>query len=726
MKIKKIYNLLLAGSFLALFGTACDDFLTQENPNEMTTDVFWDNLSDCDKGLTAVYNAFKNQNIFQMTDESNRADLTWPGVWPKYPQTTNEYYLHTYTNSSNSVGNKWAALYTGIFRANQVIEGLEGIKNNYTEPDDVKKWQLIMGQARFFRGLFHFYLNCSFNKGNIPIMNFVPKNEEDFFQSCSSSELVKDFFREDLEYAESILPIKGEGEGSEREDWQAKNGDLGRITSGAASAVLGISYLYENNYSVAAEYFKKIIDNSSYYLVDCADNFTTKNEMNAESILEIVYTHTYNSEYDVYSQTILSNILNMMTAPGPFGGWGPVIFPSYWLYRDYACEPVDKRDPRNIIYLNTDAHGEIYYRNELNYTQEVLQDGKVMRSYPVLNLKDTCFYLKKVEVDNSGNPVIANKEDLPEDTYTPLQINNNMRVKPQTTMRSDGPWNIYYDNEGRPYRYRNHSIRASYSIVMPTEEDLKYYNTGYPADVWGFSNCYAAFRKYSNWDIRTTEKESPKNMDSEINFRVIRLADIYLMYAECLIKGGTDEGGVSEAMRYINRIRRRGGTILIGSENQALAEYKGQYTYQDTPDTETDEVDYTFYHRKDDPKVISTASELMHHLMYKERPLELSIEGFAIRFIDLRRWGITKQRFQTLSESPFTTWGIPFVNLNTMKAAACWGWAFDYDPDDPKATTGTKYQYQLPAVNYNDDKAYYPIPSDEVVSNPEVIKVIDK
>lgn len=36
-------------------------FFTQKNENEMTTDVFWANLSDCKTGLTAVYNTFKNQ-----------------------------------------------------------------------------------------------------------------------------------------------------------------------------------------------------------------------------------------------------------------------------------------------------------------------------------------------------------------------------------------------------------------------------------------------------------------------------------------------------------------------------------------------------------------------------------------------------------------------------------------------------------------------------------------
>ena len=91
----KYISYFLVGSLMFLSLSSCDDlldgFLTQENPNEVTTDVFWDNLSDCNKGLTAVYNSFKNQAIYQFCAENNRSDLTWPGVWPKYPQTSNVF-----------------------------------------------------------------------------------------------------------------------------------------------------------------------------------------------------------------------------------------------------------------------------------------------------------------------------------------------------------------------------------------------------------------------------------------------------------------------------------------------------------------------------------------------------------------------------------------------------------------------------------------------------------
>ena len=47
------------------------------------------------------------------------------------------------------------------------------------------------------------------------------------------------------------------------------------------------------------------------------------------------------------------------------------------------------------------------------------------------------------------------------------------------------------------------------------------------------------------------------------------------------------------------------------------------------------------------------ASDVMNHLMYVERPLELCMEGHAIRVIDLRRWNITKERFDQLASDEY-------------------------------------------------------------------------
>ena len=96
--------------------------------------------------------------------------------------------------------------------------------------------------------------------------------------------------------------------------------------------------------------------------------------------------------------------------------------------------------------------------------------------------------------------------------------------------------------------------------------------------------------------------------------------------------------------------------------------------------------------------IIDTSEELMHHIMYYERPLELCLDGHGIRSSDLRRWGVTKERFDYLSTYMFTSLGshnYSWTNMyndktgqysmmsNPTGAFKAWKYAFKFRPGDP-------------------------------------------
>jgi hypothetical protein len=57
-------------------------------------------------------------------------------------------------------------------------------------------------------------------------------------------------------------------------------------------------------------------------------------------------------------------------------------------------------------------------------------------------------------------------------------------------------------------------------------------------------------------------KDEPANTQAWANnFRVIRLADVYLMLAECIVNGASDPGG-QDADHYVNEVRERAGVPL--------------------------------------------------------------------------------------------------------------------------------------------------------------------
>ncbi len=744
MKLKHISLFLLSG-LATLTMTSCEDFadgfLTQTNPNELSSDIFWSTLEECDEGIVAVYKTFSNDNLMLTPAESNRSDITLAGVWPAWTPT-NVFYNHTFNDATSEVGNRWAQLYEGIFRANQVIEGLKSIEANMVDEDDINDWEHIMGQALFFRGLFHHYASLTYNYGNVPIMDFVPINEDDFLQPCYSADIVREFCIEDLLAAEALLPANGDSDA-----WNLADGTMGRVTSGAASAVLGTIYLYNEQYEEAKFYFEKILDNSNYSLADHVyHNFNGDNEFNSESILEINYTTDFNTEYGLWDAMNLTTSVNYSVANTSSGGWGSVL-PSYWLYRDFVFEPVDRRNADNIVYLEHDIHGDIYYLNNKNEVVTTV-DGKTYHTYIVLR-KDKIetggndamsYYDKTVEVDSSGNPVITDITKLSDDekneiydlsygSYSAYPMRAYKTVPKATTESFDVEgttitqqvgdcWKVFYDASGEPYRYKVHSDRASYSVMMPIEYDVTFYQKAQGLEVWPCSNAYGCYRKFTNWEL-SKETDASSQGRSALNVRVIRLADIYLMYAEALIEGGTNDAGVAEAIYYINEVRERAGTVLIGSE--VGAPYQGIRTYQDSTDPEESdgETYYNLYNRDGEDDIIDTAEEVMDHLMYKERPLELCLEGFSIRYVDIRRWGIAKERFQQLNREPFSTQAMTYYKTDAQEYGTMWTWSHDYEEGcEPK------YQYADASINYGDSKSYFPIPSDEAIANPNIGTVL--
>ncbi len=619
--MEKITLKMLAYSLVAslmVFGCA-EDFLEETNPVELSKNSFWLTIDDLETGLNSVYNAFKDGSVLRIADEYNRSDMTFPG-WGR-PNTSNEYWLQTFTNASNAPNDKWAALYKGIFRANQVLEAAENLYPDF-KGEVKERADLVIAQARTFRGLFYFYLHSGFNNGAVPIFDFVPANQEEYYQSISSASTVQEFFRADLEFGAENLPVV------------YSQGKKGRLTSGAAIALLGKSYLYEEDYAMAERYFKTIIDDHPYALApDISENFTTKGEFNEESILEIGYSINYKEAISVWGQDQNSSTLNFVFAPAGAGGWRSV-YPSIWLNAEYRKEALDMTDPRNTVIATV--------------------------------------------LEPNGAPATYTEDDLDANGLDEDGIKRTVgEVKTET----------------RPRRF---SLRASASIAIPDDEDTDYY-LATSAQGGDYNNSeHSYYRKHTNWDIIDNEKElAPTFPRSGINMRVIRLADVYLMYAESLIKGGSDDSGVEEALIYVNKVRRRSGLRLLGLSNT------GEF-----PINDHDDVQYN-------------ANSLMDHLMYIERPLELCLEGNAIRTLDLRRWGITKQRFQDLSTKQYWADNYPFVS-EKGKFETKWGSIVltESNGSEPKSQWT---EFEQAASNYLDNiHGYWPIPNSEETANPKL------
>ena len=217
----------------------------------------------------------------------------------------------------------------------------------------------------------------------------------------------------------------------------------------------------------------------------------------------------------------------------------------------------------------------------------------------------------------------------------------------------------------------NYSIRTSMSIAIADDDNSTLYQR--PSNEGGGYNNFEAsyLKKIQNW---TLIRESDQSI-SGINERAIRLADIKLLYAECLLQS---ENSVGEAIEQVNDIRQRAGVVLLNY-----------------PDYDSD--------------------SLMEHIMWVERPLELMFEGHDTRWEDLTRWDKVQEQYNRLASKRYV---LIQKNLfeydsnthNHVEPPNCGG--NNQPPCIIKEFEDAASSYQPSAHNY------FPIPSTEQNSNP--------
>lgn len=380
-----------------------DENLYESDPNRISKDNYWKDLSETQSGLYAAYHSLNSEYTLNIIEESLRSDMGWPGYGRPTPERINTFYNQTYNNGSVELNNKWQYAYQGIFRANQVIEGLGKLEEKYVDTELEADWTSQMGQARFLRGLLHFYLYTTYNNGSIVIRDFAPVTDDDFHKELSPAEDVIAFVREDLEYAYENLYAKGDYPG---------NNNKGKATKGAAATILGTSYLYELNYTKAMTYFQAIIDSQKYELVTDMDLlFTTAGEHNEESIFEINYNNTLFPEANLWNGEAFSSRLAQLTTNN-IGSVAPT-----WLAYTYKTEEIDALDPRNSYDLEG---GGSALRNVSLRTSAMMA---------VVEDEQTPYYLDGSVTENmkakwdgwgfawhkkfSNHDIVANESDLP-------------------------------------------------------------------------------------------------------------------------------------------------------------------------------------------------------------------------------------------------------------------------------------------------------------------------
>ncbi|MCH7415073.1 RagB/SusD family nutrient uptake outer membrane protein [Belliella sp. R4-6] len=464
---KLLKYILMAASFGVM---SCDPDLDIINPNQPTIEVFWQNATDAEQGVNSIYSTFARPGMSRWMPiiYVTRSDEGYSGSpWSDLANAMGGFIQPDY--NFGPVIDVWVDCYVGIFRANQVIDNVPGIEMN----NDLKN--RLLGEAYFLRA--YFYYNLALLWGNVPMM----------LESSKPTDLPPTTLQADV-WAQVELDLARAVDGLPAV--YANSRDLGRVTKGAAQALLAKTYMQQGKYTEAEGPLNWLVtgEGASIYnlMPNYRDNFLITSENNQESVFEWQFTinptEVTDNDVDTPNHNYGTSISQFMAPPGI--GWADAEART-WAIQEFLKEQTTQgeRDPRlsaSYLFANTDERG------------------------------------------------------------------------PQFTM-------VY----GQTYAQR-----------------------------YGMENNRAYFRKFLNDHWRNEEGYRSPN-----NYRVVRYADVLLMYAEVL----NATGRTAQAYAHVDRVRARVGLAPLSQTQPGL----GQTAFLE---------------------------QLKH-----ERLLELSGEGH--RWADLVRWG---------------------------------------------------------------------------------------
>lgn len=291
-----LFTSILILVFTTAFLGACTKFLTEDLKGEFSTDTYYKNDKQAIQAINGAYHALSftsSDNYLWVFGDVSSDDAVKGGADGDQAEIT---YIDGFTaNSTNGIiVLYWSFVYEAVARANNVIANVPSV------PMDEALKSRIIGEAKFIRAFSYFNLVNVF--GKVPLKLLPQLTQETIHVPLSEVTVIYQQIEADLTDAAAVLPVS------------YPSTDVGRVTRGAALAMLGKVSLYQQNWTMAIGYFQQVENLGIYGLLpNYADNFKLANENSRESIFEIQQLANQNPG--------TGNQLNQWFAPLSDGGY---------------------------------------------------------------------------------------------------------------------------------------------------------------------------------------------------------------------------------------------------------------------------------------------------------------------------------------------------------------------------------------------------------------------
>ena len=497
--------------------SSCKDFFNIENPQTLNPDNFPATLEQVDLVLTSSYAQSHSIGMYAFywfpmgvylydhtTDTYGSYDERATSM-DNYTSIDSRYITTTYTDLC-----KWIKLST------QAIESIEKYRVSAKE-SELATLDYMRGQALFNRALAYWHAQIFFeidkDAWGFPIIDRVYSDVEALKQSRATVAQTWQFVIDDLR--EAAVLLQGHNETFRATEWAAK-GLLAKV-------YMQSLYIFPENKAAAKQLFEDIFANSGKSLATpdvYQDMFygNQANEHNCESLYELTMTTNY-------------------TQDGPWEGFTtgsgmPMVYAPWYVDLDVRFRKgrEDQVDPLTL------EHDVMTTKKSSQWGNNFVHDRNIARFGFANFYGDTMPRWTFNAAYDFDAPRSADNfpSSLAEANYRADALalkNDPTRVDPRLKLCAGQPYvDEYIDAKGRTTWYDR-------STEVNNRPDIL---------AW-------QHRKYTN--IRGVEMGSApygRNESSDCNFYIIRLADLYLLYAELM---AADNASV--ALDYVNRVHRR-------------------------------------------------------------------------------------------------------------------------------------------------------------------------
>lgn len=273
----KKYNFTLKSLLLVLvltiFPGCTEDFLDETTEYTIDSENYFNSEEDYYNALIGVYDVLQSTYVNVLLGEIASDNTLSGGESATDVIGFQQVDEMTHTPVNDNLDDVWDWNFAGVQRANYILE--------FQDKIDFEGKEQIIAEARFLRAYFTFELVKWF--GPIPLSGdkrFKLGDEKSIPRSPVSE--VYGQIESDLQYAIEHL------------DYTAPQ--VGRVTKGAAQALLGKAYLYQEEFQKSAAVLTDLINSGQYHLYgtqgdeDYTNLFEYIGENSGESVFEIQYT----------------------------------------------------------------------------------------------------------------------------------------------------------------------------------------------------------------------------------------------------------------------------------------------------------------------------------------------------------------------------------------------------------------------------------------------------